>query len=205
MPLIDYLIKEGWLKTPRIINAFRKIKRQDFMLDEFKDLAELDEPFPIGQSQTISQPSVVAFMLEQLQPQPGDKVLDIGSGSGWTSALLSEIVGKEGRVFAIEMVPELKKFGENNVEKYSFIKKGIAQFILADGSKGLAESAPYDKILCSAAAQKEIPEAWKKQLKNGGRLVTPIQSSVWLLIKQSEENFEEIEHMGFAFVPLIEK
>ncbi len=86
MPLIESLIEEGWLKTPNIIEAFKKIKRVDFLPQEVKDLAELNEALPIGYSQTISQPLVVAFMLEQLNPQPGDKILDIGSGSGWTSS-----------------------------------------------------------------------------------------------------------------------
>lgn len=205
MSLIDDLIKDGWLKTPRIINAFRKIKRADFMPDEMKNLAELNEALPIGKGQTISQPLTVAFMLEQLQPQLGDKILDVGSGSGWTTALLSEIVGREGKVFALEVIPELKEFGENNVGKYNFIERGIARFILADGSKGYEKEAPYDKILCSAAAQKAMPEPWKKQLKIGGRIVAPIKSSVWLFIKKSDENFEEIEYPGFGFVPLIEK
>ena len=91
MALIDNLIAEGWLKTPRIIEAFRKIKRVDFLPEDIKNLAELNEALPIGWGQTISQPLVVAFMIEQLDPQPGDKILDVGSGSGWTTALLAEI------------------------------------------------------------------------------------------------------------------
>ena len=92
MNLVDSLIREGWLKTPRIIEAFRKVKRIDFLPEDMKDLAELNEALPIGSGQTISQPLVVAFMLELLQPQKREKILDIGSGSGWTSALLAYIV-----------------------------------------------------------------------------------------------------------------
>ncbi|PIW35188.1 MAG: protein-L-isoaspartate O-methyltransferase, partial [Candidatus Nealsonbacteria bacterium CG15_BIG_FIL_POST_REV_8_21_14_020_37_12] len=84
MNLIDSLIGGGWLKTPRIIEAFRRIKRVDFLPKDLEDLAELNEALPIGYGQTISQPLVVAFMLEQLEPKEGDKILDIGSGSGWT-------------------------------------------------------------------------------------------------------------------------
>lgn len=200
MPLIDFLIKDNWLKTPRIIVAFRKIKRVDFLSEDMKDIAELNEALPIGNGQTISQPLVVAFMLEQLQPESGDKILDVGSGSGWTTALLAEIVGADGKIIAIETVPELKEFGEKNTTKW-----GQALFILGDGSKGYAREAPYDKILCSASAQKEIPKAWKEQLKIGGRIVAPVGSSIWLLIKKSSTEFEEVEHPGFAFVPLIEK
>ena len=216
MPLIDYLIKDGWLKTPRIIKAFLEIKRADFLPEDLKNLAELNEALPIGYGQTISQPLVVAFMLEQLQPKEGDKILDVGAGSGWTSALLGEIVGEKGRVIAIEFIPELKTFGENNAAKYSLVKKGWVQFFLADGSKGYAKEAPFDKILCSAAvppvrnkisngAQKTIPPSWKKQLKVGGRIVAPIGSSIWLFIKRNETEFEEVEYPGFTFVPLVEQ
>ena len=205
MALIDHLINEGWLKAPRIIEAFRRIKRVDFLPKDLEDLAELNEALPIGYGQTISQPLVVVFMLEQLEPKEGDKILDIGSGSGWTSALLGEIVGKKGRVIAIDIIPELVEFGKNNVAKYNFIEKGIVEFICADGSKGYKKEAPYDGILVSAAAQTEVPRAWKEQLKIGGRIVTPIGSSIWLFTKKSESKFEEIEYPGFAFVPLISK
>ena len=201
--LIDSLIEEGWLKTPKIIEAFRKIKRVDFLPKGMENLAELNEALPIGCGQTISQPLVVAFMIEQLQPQPGEKILDIGSGSGWTTALLAEIVGDKGKVIAMEIIPELKKFGEKNVAKYNFIKRGQVQFICTDGSKGYEKEAPFDGILVSASVQTDIPRTWKEQLKIGGRIVTPIGSSIWLLTKKSEKNFEEIEYPGFAFVPLI--
>lgn len=205
MALIEELIQEGWLKSPQIIKAFKKIKRIDFLPQDLKNLAELNEALPIGFGQTISQPLVVAFMLEQLAPKEGDKVLDIGSGSGWTTALLAEIVGQKGKVIAIEIIPELMEFGKKNVEKYNFIEKGIAEFICADGSKGCKEEAPFDGILISASVQGELPRVWKEQLKIGGRIVTPIGSSIWRFIKKDESNFEEIEYPGFAFVPLIEK
>ena len=204
MALIDSLIEQGWLKTPRIIDAFKKIKRIDFLPEDMKDLAELNEALSIDHGQTISQPLVVAFMLELLDPKPGDKILDIGAGSGWTSALLSEIVGDKGKVIAIEIIPELVEFGRKNIAKYNFVEKGIAEFVCADGSKGYEKEAPFDKVLCSAEA-KEVPRAWKDQLKTGGRIVTPIGSSIWLFIKKSSGQFEEKEYPGFVFVPLINK
>ncbi len=151
MKLIDSLIQEGWLKTPGIIKTFQEIKRADFMPEDVKNLAEVNEAIPIGYGQTISQPLVVAFMIEQLQPKIGEKILDIGSGSGWTVALLAYLVGQKGKVIAMEIVPELKKFGEKNVAKYNFIEKGIVKFICTDGSKGYKEETPFDRILCSAA------------------------------------------------------
>ena len=212
MSLVDKLVEEGWLRTSRIIEAFRKINRADFMPEDMKNLAQLNEALPIGFGQTISQPLVVAFMLEQLEPKLGDKILDIGSGSGWTTALLAQIVGPKGKVIAIEVIPELKEFGEKNVAKYNFIEKKIAEFICADGSKAYPNmvSRPefaegFDRILCSAMVQNEVPKPWKEQLKIGGRIVTPIGSSIWRLIKNSESDFEKIEYPGFSFVPLIEK
>lgn len=201
MRLVNDLIAQGWLKTPSIIDAFRKIKRADFLSAD-RGLAELNVALPIGFDQTISQPLVVAFMIELLQPQPGEKILDVGSGSGWTTALLAEIVGSEGKVIAIELIPELKKFGEKNTSKYSFITKGIAEFVCGDGSLGYEKVAPFDKILASATAQ-EIPQPWKEQLEIGGKIVAPVGNSIWLYEKKAEGEFEETEYPGFVFVPLI--
>ncbi len=201
--LIDELIQERWLKTPRIIEAFRKIKRIDFLPETLKDLAEINEALPVGFGQTISQPMVVAFMLELLEPKTGEKVLDVGSGSGYTSALLGEIVGESGKVIAIDIVPELVEFGKRNATKY-FLGQGIVEFIFADGSNGYKKEAPYDQILASAAPQKMMP-AWQEQLKIGGRLVVPIGNSIWLFIKKTATEFEKREYPGFVFVPLVEK
>jgi len=190
MSLVDDLIKKGYLKTPRIIEAFKEIKRVDFVLEELKNEAEIDAPLPIGWGQTISQPLTVAFMF-------------IGSGSGWQTALLAHIVGEKGKVYAVERIPALIEFSKRNIKKYGFGEKGIVEFICKDGSKGLKEAAPFDKIIAGAAGEK-IPQAWKEQLKVGGRLVAPVLSSIFLLIKRSEKEFEQKEFPGFAFVPLIE-
>lgn len=200
--LINNLISSGYLKTPRIIDAFRKIDRADFVPDNLKDEAYVDAPLPIGHGQTISQPLTVAFMFELLQPEPGDKILDIGYGSGWTTALLAEIVGEKGRVYAIERIPELYEFGKRNIEKYNFVERGLVECACADGTKGWSEKAPFDKILASASAR-ELPQAWKEQLKIGGRIVAPIEWSIWLFIKKGEGEFEKFEYPGFSFVPLI--
>lgn len=219
MTLLDDLIQGGWLKTPRIIEAFKKIKRIDFLPQGLKDLAELNEALSIGFGQTISQPLTVAFMFEKLQPNLGERILDIGAGSGWTTALLGEIVGREGRVIGIEILPELKEFGQGNVSKYNFIDKGIVKFVCHDGSLGYSKEAPFDKILCSAAVrwrregydrrevapQDRIPVAWGEQLKIGGKIVTPINSSIWVFEKKSAKEFIATEYPGFVFVPLVEK
>ena len=199
------------IRAERVLEAMRSVPRHLFVPLESRHSAYLDGPLSIGQGQTISQPLTVAFMLEQLQPEPENKILDIGSGSGWTTALLAQIVGSKGKVIAIERIPELFDFGKGNVAKYNFIEKGLVEFFCADGSKGYPDFAAcpefaegFDKILASASAE-HLPEAWKKQLKIEGRIVTPIGSSVWLFIKKTSKDFEEIEYPGFAFVPLITK
>lgn len=203
--LIEEMISSGWLKTPKIINAFKFIKRIDFLPEDKKQLAFYNEALPIGYGQTISQPVVVAFMLELLKPKEGEKILDIGAGSGWTSSLLSYCVGEKGKVIAIERIPQLKEFAEKNSKKYNFIKKGILKIIKGDGTKGFIKEAPFDKIICGAAVQRkeDLPVAWKEQLKVGGKIVTPIYHSIFLIEKRSEKDFDFKEYPGFLFVPLI--
>jgi len=202
--LINSLVKDGYLKTPEIIEAFKAIDRIDFVREEDKENAYINAPLPIGFDQTISQPLTVAFMLELLEPKKGEKILDIGAGSGWTTALLAEIVKDTGKVIALELIPELAEFGKTNVSKFNFIKKGIVEFICADGYKGYEKEMPFDKILVSAEA-KEIPLSWKKQLKIGGKIVVPIGQSIFAIEKISQDNFTEKEYFGFSFVPLVKK
>lgn len=200
--LVKDLIYQGYLKTDRIIGAFSKIRRVDFVPQDLESAALANIPLPIGQGQTISQPLTVAFMLEKLEPLPGDKILDVGSGSGWTTALLAYIVGKKGKIIGMERIKELCDFGINNVSKYHLIEGGRVKIICADGTKGYVNEAPYDRILVSAAAR-EVPKELKKQLKIGGRLVIPVGSSIWLIEKKSDKDFREVEYPGFAFVPLV--
>lgn len=179
--------------------AFKAINRADFVPGHLKNEADLDIPLPIGYGQTISQPTTVRLMMEWLEPRPGDKVLDIGSGSGWTSALLASMVGLKGEIFAVERIPELTILGRENCRKAG-IKR--VRFFNATKGYGLTKHSPYDRILVSAAAEK-FPKDLLKQLKVGGKLVIPVQNDILEITKTSNTSYETIPHYGFMFVPLI--
>lgn len=196
--LIDHLVKAGALKTKQVIGAFRKVDRADFVPSNFLDEAYGDYPLPIGYGQTISQPYTVAFMLELLKPKPGEKILDVGSGSGWTTALLAAIVGERGRVIGVEIVPQLVEFGKKNLKKHQFSQASIVE---GGDTLGWPQEAPYDRILVSAAAD-ELPAELVEQLKVGGRIVIPLEGSVWSIDKKAPDRLETREFPGFVFVPL---
>ena len=196
--LVDEMIFSNVLKSPRIIDAFKAVDRKYFVPESLREETYIDYALPIGNGQTISQPSTVAFMLEKLAPQKGDRVLDIGSGSGWTTALLCHIVGEEGSVTGVERVGALVELGEENLSQFDFdhgcIKKA--------GEKLGVPGEEFDRILVSAAAD-QIPEELFSQLKVGGILVIPIENSIYKFKKVSEEKIEQEAFYGFIFVPLI--
>ena len=196
---IEQLVKEGRIKTKAISNAFFKIDRIDFVPEKFKGEAYLDIPIPIYHGMTTSQPSTIAFMLEKLRPKKGDKVLEIGTGSGYLTALLAVLVGKNGKVFSVEYFPKLKEFAESNLRHYNF--KNI-KLLTGDGKNGLLEEVPFDKIISSAEV-KEIPRAWEEQLKIGGSILTPIDSKIVLAKKVAEDRFDAEFFSAFSFVPLL--
>ncbi|OHA62769.1 MAG: protein-L-isoaspartate O-methyltransferase [Candidatus Wildermuthbacteria bacterium RIFCSPHIGHO2_12_FULL_45_9] len=199
--LVKFLTEQGILKSPHIIDAFHTVDRKDFVLAEYQEQAYEDYPLPIGHSQTISQPSTVGFMLELLGPTQGEKILDMGSGSGWTTALLAQIAGDQGKVFGMEIIPELVSFGQKNLQKYHFSNAAILQ---ATDVLGYPSQAPFDKILVSAAA-KEIPQQLIDQLVIGGIMVIPIENAVWKIKKVSPKETETQKFEGFVFVPLVTK
>lgn len=202
--LVNNLIRLGYLKSDLVIDAFSEINRIEFIPEALSSDADADVALPIGFGQTISQPRTVAFMLELLQPKRGQTILDVGSGSGWTSALLGYIVGQKGKVVAIEHLHELFEFGMNNIDKFGYVSKGIVECYETDGYLGNDIYAPYDRILVSAAVD-DIPDALKRQLKVGGIMVIPVHNDIWYVEKRGEDDFYKEEFTGFAFVPLVQK
>lgn len=179
--------------------AFKETPRESFVLPSQKYAAGIDSALSIGHGQTISQPTTVRMMLEWLDVQPGDKVLDVGSGSGWTTALLANIVGSKGHAYAVERVPELVEFGRENCERLSIEN---VTFYQAGKKFGLKKFAPYDRILVSASGG-EVPVELKNQLKVGGKLVIPVAYDILELTKISDSKWDTKTHPGFIFVPLI--
>lgn len=201
LSLINHLKQIGVLKTEEYIEAIKKFDRKDFIPEKLQNLAYSDNPLPIGEGQTISQPFTVAFMLELLTPKRDDKILDVGSGSGYTTALLAEIVGSKGKIFGVEIVPKLVVFGRNNLAKYHLTNAEIYQ---ARKMLGLPQEAPFDKILVSASA-KELPDSLVDQLSVGGIMVVPVGNEIWKIKKGFDNDLKIEKYEGFVFVPLVEK
>ncbi|MEM2916476.1 MAG: protein-L-isoaspartate(D-aspartate) O-methyltransferase [Candidatus Woesearchaeota archaeon] len=204
MQLVEKWESGAAVRDKRVLDAFKKIRRELFVLDEYKDQSYVDEPLPILAGQTISQPTTVVLMLDALEVRPGQKVLEIGAGSGYNAALLSVLVGKNGKVITTEIVPELVEFAKNNLKKAGISNVKV---IHSDGSIGYAREAPYDRIVCTAAAPR-IPKALKDQLKEGGILLIPVGSMyAQRMIKARKVRGKlETEDLGdYVFVPLIGK
>ena len=199
----EFLIK-GWkdsgtVKNPLILDAFKKIKREDFVLPEYRSQAYDDIPLPIPADQTISQPTTVVTFLEALELTEKCKVLEIGSGSGYNAALLGAICRK-GKVISTEFIEELADFAKSNIKKTGLRNVKIINW---DGTKGYAKEKPYDRIICTAAVP-EIPEHWTRQLKLNGILVAPVgplYSQTLVKIRKEKAGIKISELGGYIFVP----
>ncbi len=198
--LFKHLEKETKVLQNKLVRqAFSEIDRKDFISSSYECEAYEDYALSIGEGQTISQPTTVAFMLELLDAKEGDRVLDIGSGSGWTTALLSKIVGEEGYVFGVEKIPALAELGQENIRKYNLKNADIRQ---SGEDLGLEEKGPFDRILVSASSNK-IPIEIIDQLEVGGVMVIPVKNSLIRLEKTSATEVAKQEFPGFVFVPLV--
>ncbi len=197
--LADVLIAKGITDT-KVLDAIRTVPRHLFMDSSFEGHAYQDKAFPIAADQTISQPYTVAFQTELLEVEPGHKVLEIGTGSGYQTAILMQLKAK---VYTIERQLELFKKTNLFFKKMGYRPKKV---IFGDGYKGLSEMAPFDSIIVTAGAPK-VPKALLSQLGIGGRLVIPVgidDQIMTLFIRKSEKEFEKKELGSFRFVPLLE-
>lgn len=183
----------------RVERAFERAPRADFLPEEVRGRAGFDAPLELTGGQTSSQPSTVRTMLRLLDVRSGDRVLDVGSGSGWTTALLAALVGSTGRVDGVEVRPDLAEWGAANVAAAGWEQAQIHQ---AGDELGWPEQAPYDRILVSADAPR-VPEALVAQLNEGGRLVLPVRGTM-TIVERSGGRAQIVGTAGeYMFVPLV--
>lgn len=183
----------------RVRAAFDAVRREDFLPSGQRDNAGLDRALPIGFEQTNSQPRTVANMLTLLDVQPGHRVLDVGSGSGWTTALLGRLVGPQGAVLGVELVPELVEWSRENLRGYAMDWTAVRPAI--PDRLGLPEEAPFDRILVSAEAR-ELPRPLVDQLADGGVMVVPVSGRLAAVERRSADDIDVHEHGHYQFVPL---
>lgn len=186
--------------SDRVRAAFAAAPRTMFLPDAVAPLWQLDRPLPLSHGQTNSQPSTVAAMLELLDVDAGMRVLDVGSGSGWTTALLAELVGPTGTVVGVERVPDLVAAGRRALAAGAWPQAEVRQ--ATAGVLGVPEEAPWDRILVSAAADR-LPSSLVAQLADGGVLVVPV-AGVMLRVRRRGDDVDVTEHGLYVFVPLIE-
>ncbi|MBD3209926.1 protein-L-isoaspartate(D-aspartate) O-methyltransferase [Candidatus Micrarchaeota archaeon] len=201
LALVESLRQRGYLRSKRVGEAMLAVDRAFFVSDSY--LPYEDRPFPVGSGQTISAPSVVAFMLDRLEVEPGMKVLEVGTGSGYNAALLSYLVGPEGKVISIEKIPELEEVARKNLEAMGFPEN--IELRVGDGSCGFEKDAPYDRVIVTAAMpylDEEHPLV--VQLKGDGVLVAPVGnrfSQDIVVFRKKDKSFRRV--LPVIFVPLV--
>ncbi|PIY59791.1 protein-L-isoaspartate O-methyltransferase [Candidatus Woesearchaeota archaeon CG_4_10_14_0_8_um_filter_47_5] len=199
--LISSWQSRGIITDQRIIDAFRAIPREHFMSKHYKEYAYDDTAYPLFSGSTISQPTTVLLMTQWLKPEKGQKILEIGTGSGYQAALLSLLVGPRGTIFTAEIIPELARYAREKIKALGLSNITLLQ---ADAGTGYESRAPYDRIIITAACPK-IPSPLIDQLKTGGILVAPVGEigiQTMMRLTKRKEGYTK-EHLGsFAFVPM---
>jgi len=201
--MVRYQLHYRGIDDPRVLEAFEAVPREDFVADEYREMAYRDGPIPIERGQTMSQPYVVALMTEALDVEAGDTILEIGTGSGYQAAILAEL---GARVFSVERHDALADRARENLEQCGY---GDVTVITGDGSTGLAEHAPYDGMLVTAASP-SVPTPLLEQLREGRHLVIPVEESrrhqkLIRITNDGEGRYSRKELGDVAFVPLIGK
>lgn len=197
--MVEQQLKPRGIKDERVLAAMAKVPREEFVPADARPSAYEDGPLPIGYDQTISQPYVVAFMTEQLRPKRSDRVLEIGSGSGYQAAILGELVTE---VYTIEIVEPLAKSAEAILQRLGY---NNVHTKVGDGYKGWPEEAPFDAIIVTCAPEK-VPQPLVDQLKDGGRMVIPVgerfAQQLYLLEKKNGQLKESVT-LPVRFVPML--
>ena len=201
--MVEEQIKGRGIKDPSVLKAVSTVKRELFVPEKNRDLAYSDRPLPIGHNQTISQPYIVAYMTEQLQVEKDQKVLEIGTGSGYQAAVLAELVN---HVFTIEIIPELAEGAEKVLNKTGYDNITIRT---GDGYKGWPDQAPFDRIMVTAAPE-EIPEKLVQQLANDGRMIIPVGANLfmqylWLIKRDKNGKITKEKILPVRFVPMVKE
>ena len=208
--LVENLINKGVLSKKKVIDAMLKVPRHLFIPEKSIPSAYIDSPLSIGFNQTISAPHMNAMMCEYLDLREGEKVLEIGTGSGYHAALCAELVAPEnsknpGHVYSIERYEELVEEARKALINTGYHNR--VTVIHGDGTLGYSEKAPYDKILVTAASPEKVPQPFKDQLKNGGLLCIPAGSKNFgqtlYVVKKNGNNYDVERKCGVRFVPLI--
>ena len=196
--MVDSQIRGRGVMDRRVLAAMLKVERHLFVPDELYDMAYEDTPLPIRFDQTISQPYIVAFMTEALKLAPSDKVLEIGTGSGYQAAILAELAGE---VYTIEIVPQLGEKAQAKLKELGYKNIHVR---IGDGYKGWPEEAPFDAIIATAAPR-DIPETLVNQLKVGGRMVVPVGTvfQELYLVTKTEKGYDKKALLPVKFVPMV--
>jgi protein-L-isoaspartate(D-aspartate) O-methyltransferase len=202
--MVEQLVRWGYLTKPEIIEAFSKVPRHEFVPESVRDQAYEDHPLSIGHGQTISAPSMIAIMMQTLDLKRGQKVLEIGAGSGYNIALLAEVAGRSGKLVTVERIPELARFARENLRRTGYQRVRV---VVGDGTLGYEEEAPWDRILVTACAP-SLPKPLLEQLKIGGKLGAPVGGhymyQTWTVAEKVKEGEIKVrEHGGCSFVPLV--
>ena len=201
--LVDGLMRRGYVTKREVAEALRKVPREEFVPRSLKGEAYVDTPLPIGSGQTISAPHMVAMMAEALDLKPGQKVLEVGGGSGYHAAVTAELVSPGGHVFTVERLAELVEFARDNIARTGH--SDSVTVILSDGSVGLPGEAPFDRIFVACGAP-AVPEPLKSQLKDGGRMLVPVGGRMYqdlVRIERRGDRYISENLGGCVFVPLV--
>jgi protein-L-isoaspartate(D-aspartate) O-methyltransferase len=186
------------VRDARVLEAIRSVPRHEFVPEEMRDKAYEDRPLPIGHQQTISQPYIVGFMTEQLAPKPTDRVLEVGTGSGYQAAVLAKLVAA---VYSIEIVEPLATRAKADLERLGFRNVQVRH---GDGYKGWPEAAPFDSVIVTCAPD-HIPEPLQQQLKEGGRMVIPVGGAgaqTLYILEKKNGKMERRSVLPVSFVPM---